>query len=122
MLLGLAPWLAVLAGLLPIAFGAAVYYAIWPLVVANNGILLLGIPGRFDWVFALPLVNAVIVFLLLVATLLGLVSKDWSGRRKLYFLFLSLSGIILVFALFFVGLLTALWGQVWAVVRGLINA
>ena len=81
-----------------------------------------GIPGRLDWVFALPLVNAFIVFLLLIATLLGLVSKDWSGRRKLYFLFLSLSGIVLVFALFFVGLLTALWGQVWAIVRGLINA
>ena len=122
MLLGLAPWLAVLAGLLPVAFGAAFYYTVWPLVTANNGILLLGIPGQLDWVFALPLVNAVIVFLLLVATLLGLVSKDWSGRRKLYFLFLSLSGIVLVAALFFVGLLTALWGQVWALIRGLINA
>ena len=122
MLLGLAPWLAVLAGLLPVAFAVALYYTVGPLVANNSGILLLGIPGSLDWVFALPLVNAFIVFLLLIATLLGLVSKDWSGRLKLYFLFLSLSGIILVFALFFVGLLTALWGQVWAIIRGLINA
>jgi hypothetical protein len=62
------------------------------------------------------------VLLLLLATLLGLVSKDWSGRRKMYFLVLSLSGIILVVALGLVGLLTALWGQAWALIRGLIGA
>jgi pimeloyl-ACP methyl ester carboxylesterase len=121
MLLGLAPWLALLAGLLPIAFGVAFYLTVWPLITANNGILLLGIPGKLDWVFALPLVNAVIVLLLAVATLLGLVSKDWSGRRKLYFLFLTLAGIVLVVGLGLVGILTALFGQALAVIRGLIN-
>jgi pimeloyl-ACP methyl ester carboxylesterase len=121
LLLKLAPWLAILSGLLPIAFAAAFIYTVGPLVRNNNGILLLGLPGSLTWVFLLPLVNAAIVLLLLLATLLGLISKDWSGRRKLYFLFLSLSGITLVVMLSLLGLLTALWGQVVALVRGLIG-
>ena len=119
MLLSLAPWLAVLCGLLPIAFAGLFVYTVGPLVRANNGILLIGIPGSLTWLFLLPLVNAVLVLLLVVATLLGLVSKDWSGRRKSYFLFLSLAGITLVVGLGLVGLLTALWGQAVALVRGL---
>jgi len=119
MLLSLAPWLALLSGLLPIAFGAAFLYTVGPMIAANNGLLLLGIPGSLDWVFVLPLVNAFIVLLLIIATLMGLVSKDWSGRRKLYFLLLSLFGIVLVVSLGLVGLLTPLLGQVYAAVRGL---
>jgi hypothetical protein len=121
LLLKFAPWLALLSGLLPIAFGAAFAYTVGPMIAANNGILLLGIPGSLDWVFVLPLVNAVIVLLLVLATLLGLLSKDWSARRKIYFLLLSLFGIVLVVSLGLVGLLTAMWGQVWAVVRGRIG-
>jgi pimeloyl-ACP methyl ester carboxylesterase len=121
MLLSLAPWLALLSGLLPIAFGVAFIFTVGPLITSNNGILLLGIPGSLDWVFLLPLVNAVLVLLLVLATLLGLISKDWSARRKVYFLLLSLAGIVLVVSLGLVGLLTALWGQVWAVVSGRIG-
>ncbi len=122
LLLTLAPWLAILAGLLPLAFGAAFIYTVGPMISANNGLLLLGLPGSLDWVFILPVVNAVIVLLLVLATLLGLISKDWSGRRKLYFLFLSLAGVVLVVALGLLGLLTALWGQAYAVVRGLVGS
>ena len=49
---------ALLSGLLPIAFGVAFIYTVGPMVAANNGILLLGIPSSLDWVFVLPLVNA----------------------------------------------------------------
>ena len=120
MLLGLAPWLAVLCGLLPVAFAVALFLTVGPLVQSNNGILLLGLPGSLTWVFLLPLINAGLAFLLLVGTFLGLFSRDWSGRRKLYFLFLSLASIVLVVGLGLLGTLTALWGQALALAHGIL--
>jgi hypothetical protein len=120
MLLGLAPWLAVLSAVLPVAFVVAFILTVGPLIRSNAGVLLLGLPGSVTWVFLLPLINTALVLLLWLASLLGMLSKDWSGLRKLYFVLLSFAGLVLVAGLGLVGVLTALLGQGLALVHGVL--
>jgi pimeloyl-ACP methyl ester carboxylesterase len=121
LLVNFAPWIALLTGLLPIAFAAVFIYFVGPLVLSGSGILLLGLPASLTWLFLIPLVNVVLALLLVVATLLGLTKPDWSGRRKAYFIVLSLAGLTLVVMLGLLGLLTALLGLALSLSGGLIG-
>jgi hypothetical protein len=116
-----APWLAILTGLLPLVFVGLAIYFIGPLVTQNRAVLLLGLPGSLTWLFFLPLVNTLLALLVPAATVMGLLSGKWSGRRIAYFALLSLAAVTLIVALGLLGLLTALLGQGLALVGGLLG-
>jgi hypothetical protein len=120
-LVSFAPWFAILSGLLPLVFVGLAIYFIGPLVTQNRAVLLLGLPGSLTWLFFVPLANTVLALLVPAATVAGLLSGKWSGRRITYFAVLSLAALTLIVALALLGLLTALLGQGLALIGGLLG-
>ncbi|MEP7358389.1 MAG: alpha/beta hydrolase, partial [Anaerolineales bacterium] len=120
-LVNFAPWFAILSGLLPLVFVGLAVYFIGPLVVQNRAVLLLGLPGSLTWLFFVPLANLVLALLVPAATVAGLLSGKWSGRRLAYFSLLSLAALTLIVALGLLGLLTALLPQGLALISGLLG-
>jgi hypothetical protein len=82
-----------------------------PVIAAGAPITWIGLPTNLAWFAALPVAYTLLTVLLVGAAGAGWLSKDWSGRRKLYVALLVLAALAILALLIGVGALTPAW--VW---------
>jgi hypothetical protein len=116
-----APWLAVLTGLSLVAMAVLLPAVVDPVITAGAPLTWIGLPSSLAWFAALPVLMGLLTVLLLIATVAGALGKDWSRRRKLYLLVLTLAAFIALALLIGIGALTPayIWTVAW--IRGLLG-
>ena len=106
----LAPWLAMLTGLLVLVFGIALIVVTVILVQDNNILILMGIPAQYRWIFIFPLLAGLLTLVLAVQAVAGLAGSYWSGWRKAYITVLALSAVACMILFWVTGALGGLLG------------
>ena len=106
----LAPWLAMLTGLLVLVFGIALIVVTVILVQDNNILILMGVPAQYRWIFIFPLLAGLLTLVFLVQAIAGLAGSYWSGWRKTYITLLALSAIACTILFWVTGALGGLVG------------
>ncbi|MCB0086422.1 MAG: alpha/beta fold hydrolase [Caldilineaceae bacterium] len=95
-----APWLALAAALVLLAFIGLLVFTVGATLMANQNLLLLGaIPSSWRWIFILPLLFALLSVLMVVTT----VALWWGNHRsligRLYYTLLTLASLAAVWGL-----------------------
>ncbi len=87
----LAPWVALLSGLVALTYCIGLGIATVGMIQANDMLILVGIAAKYRWVFVLPPIFAVLTLGMLFLAAMGLGGKYWSGWRKVYYTLLALA-------------------------------
>ena len=87
----LAPWVALLSGLVVLIYGVGLAIATANMVQANDMLILVGIAAKYRWVFVLPPIFTVLALGMLFLAAMGWSGKFWSGWRKVYYTLLALA-------------------------------
>jgi len=87
----LAPWVALLSGLVALAYCVGLVIATAGMVQANDLLILVGIAAKYRWVFVLPPIFSVLALGMLFLAAVGWSGRFWSGWRKAYFTLLALA-------------------------------
>jgi pimeloyl-ACP methyl ester carboxylesterase len=104
-----APWLALLAGLVLLAFGVGLASAVWGTLSDNQNLLLLGaISASWRWLFFLPPLFVLLVILMVVAAVALWRGHHHSLLGRAYYSFLTFAGLFAVAGLFGIGVM-GLW-------------
>jgi pimeloyl-ACP methyl ester carboxylesterase len=106
----LAPWVALLAGLLALAFSIALVVATVQMIAANDSLILFGISASYRWIFIFPPLVALVAMAMALLAAAGWTGAYWSGWRKVYFILLTLSALGCVVLMAITGALTGLIG------------
>jgi pimeloyl-ACP methyl ester carboxylesterase len=106
----LAPWLAMLTGLLVLLYGIALIVVTVNLVQDNNILILIGVPAQYRLIFAFPLLAALLTLGLAVEMVAGWAGSYWSGWRKIYISILALSAVVCTILFWVTGALSGLVG------------
>lgn len=106
----LAPWLAMLTGLLVLLFGIALLVVTVNLVQDNNILILMGVPAQSRWIFVFPLLAGLLTLGLAVEAVAGWAGSYWSGKRKVYISVLALSAVTCTILFWVTGALRGLVG------------
>jgi pimeloyl-ACP methyl ester carboxylesterase len=106
----LAPWLAMLIGLLVLLFGIALIVVTVNLVQDNDILILMGVPAQYRWIFVFPLLASLLTLVLVVQVIAGWAGSYWSVRRKVYLSILALSAVACTILFLMTGALGGLVG------------
>jgi hypothetical protein len=110
----LAPWLAISTALLGAIFVAGLVALVVDVSLRGSDIvLLLGVPMRWAWLFALPPVIGLLAIGMLVLTLLAWRRRFWGVPRRVYYSALAAAGLSLAFWLITSGMMFPLVGHIW---------
>lgn len=89
----LAPWLAIAVAGLMFLFMVVMAVAFFGMVMENNYIFLMGVPGNYRPLFLLPPLILLLVLGMVVLAVLGWRGTYWSTWRKVYFSLLTLCAV-----------------------------
>ncbi|MBN1373607.1 MAG: alpha/beta fold hydrolase [Anaerolineaceae bacterium] len=89
----LAPWVAMVVAGLMFLFMVVIAIAFFGMVMENDYIFLMGVPGGFRPLFLLPPLIIVLVMAMVVLAVLGWKGTYWNTWRKVYFSVLTLCAV-----------------------------
>ncbi len=102
----LAPWLAIATALLGGVFVAGLVALVFDVSLRGSDIvLLLGVPIRWAWLFALPLAIGLLAAGMLALTILAWRRRFWGVGRRVYYTVLAAAAVVLVASLVMSGLM-----------------
>ena len=90
----LAPWLAIAAGLLVLAFVGGLALAVGATLVANENLIAMGaIPRSWNWIFSLPVLVGVVAAVMVAATIALWRTGQRSVAGRVYFTALTAAAV-----------------------------
>jgi pimeloyl-ACP methyl ester carboxylesterase len=108
----LAPWLAIAAALVGVVFVAGLVALVFEVSLGGSDILLLvGVPMRWAWLFALPPAITLLAAGMLALTVLAWRRRFWGVARRSYYTALAVAALGLVLWLITSGLMFPLLGR-----------
>jgi len=111
----LAPWLAIAAALLGGVFMAGLVALVFDVSLGGSDIVLLvGVPMRWAWLFALPPLIGVLAGGMLVFAVLAWRRRFWGVARRVYFTGLAAAALGLTISLIATGLMLPLLSRAWS--------
>jgi pimeloyl-ACP methyl ester carboxylesterase len=110
----LAPWLAVLAALLALVFVAGLAVLVFDVSLRGSDLaLLVGVPLRWAWLFAVPPLLALLAAGMAVLVVLAWRRRYWGAARRVYYSILAVAAAGTALSLTASGLLVPLLSHIW---------